>query len=343
MITKRVNNLKIDVGKKSAFEYETQIDLPKMHQNNLVIGKRGSGKTVAMVNLVEKMKYDRIFIVSCTMNSNKEILSRLNVDDEDIYEDTDDSSLLTNIIQEIDKEAEELETYWEDMKRYNQLMKSINSNKINDDLLLDFYNPDLDMIEKPEHKWNGRKPRLAIVFDDCLSSKIFVGKGIQKLNKLTITHRHQGQLKSGGALGVSLYFLVQSYTTNTGGISKTIRNNATSVILFKTKNEKELKQITEELSGEVAPELFLEVYNYATQEPHSFLFIDLHRKKEHPSMFRKGFDEYILTDEIQKVLDEQKTQELQDKLNIKLEKSLDDKPCDCESKGLPKFSCGKSF
>ena len=73
MITKRISNLKIDVGKKSAFEYKTDTDLPKMHKNNLVICKRGSGKTVAMVNLVEKMKYDRIFIVSYTMNSNKEI------------------------------------------------------------------------------------------------------------------------------------------------------------------------------------------------------------------------------------------------------------------------------
>ena len=223
MITKRVNNLNIVLGKKPAFEYETDTNLPQMHQNNLIIGKRGSGKTVAMVNLVERMKYDRIFIVSCTMHSNKEILSRLNVDEQDIYEDTDDSSLLRNIIQEIDNEAEELETYWEEMKRYNLLMKSIRNNCINDELLLDFYNPSLDMIEKPKHKWNGRKPRLTIIFDDCLSSKIFVGRGIQKLNKLTVTHRHQGQLKSGGALGVSLYFLVQSYTTNTGGLSKTIR------------------------------------------------------------------------------------------------------------------------
>ena len=47
---------------------------------------------------------------------------------------------------------------------------------------------------------------------------------------------------------------------------------------------KVLSPILEELSSEVAPELILEVYNFATSEPHSFLFIDLHRKKEHPSM-----------------------------------------------------------
>lgn len=323
MLTKKVN-FKIDVGKKKAFEYETDTNLPKMHQLNLCIGKRGAGKTVSTINLVEKMKYDRLFIVSCTMNSNRDLMSRLDVDDADVYEDTDDIGLLDDIRKKIDEEAEELEQYWEELKRYNELMKAISSNKfVDDELLLDFYNADLDMIEKPTHKWDGRKPRLGIIFDDCLSSKIFVGKGIQKLNKLCVTHRHQGQLRrTGGALGVSLYFLVQAYTTNTGGVSKTIRNNATSVILFKTKNERELKQITEELSGEVSPELFLEVYNYATNEPHSFLFIDLHRKAEHPSMFRKNFDEFIITDDIQAVLDDKKSQELHDKLNQKLDKAI---------------------
>lgn len=323
MLTKKVN-FKIDIGKKKAFEYETDTNLPKMHQLNLCIGKRGAGKTVSTINLVEKMKYDRLFIVSCTMNSNRDLMSRLDVDDADVYEDTDDIGLLDDIRKKIDEEAEELEQYWEELKRYNELMKAISSNKfVDDELLLDFYNADLDMIEKPTHKWDGRKARLGIIFDDCLSSKIFVGKGIQKLNKLCVTHRHQGQLRrSGGALGVSLYFLVQAYTTNTGGVSKTIRNNATSVILFKTKNERELKQITEELSGEVSPELFLEVYNYATNEPHSFLFIDLHRKAEHPSMFRKNFDEFIITDDIQAVLDDKKSKELHDKLNQKLDKAI---------------------
>ena len=58
-------------------------------------------------------------------------------------------------------------------------------------------------------------------------------------------------------------------------------------------------------------------------------------------MFRKGFDTFILTDDIQAILDERKTQELQNKLSMKLEKSLDD-VCTCELEGKPKFSCGKT-
>ena len=83
-----------------------------------------------------------------------------------------------------------------------------------------------------------------------------------------------------------------------------------------------LRQVTEELSGEVSPELFLECYNYATSEPHSFLFVDLFRKPEHPSNFRKNFDEFIITDDIQAVLDDKKSKELHDKLNQKLDKAI---------------------
>jgi hypothetical protein len=68
----------------------------------------------------------------------------------------------------------------------------------------------------------------------------------------------------------------------------------TSMLLFRTKNEKELKEIAEEMSGEVSEERFYEAYQAATSGEHGFLFIDLHKKKEQPSMFRKNFDEYLI-------------------------------------------------
>jgi len=40
--------------------------------------------------------------------------------------------------------------------------------------------------------------------------------------------------------------LVQSYKSQAGGISKWIRNQATTIVLFKTKNDKELQEIQEE-------------------------------------------------------------------------------------------------
>ncbi len=70
------------------------------------------------------------------------------------------------------------------------------------------------------------------------------------------------------------------------------------MMLMKTKNEKELDEIAEEVAGEVSKETFMKVYNEAIREPFDFLFIDLHKKPEHPSMFRRNLNEFIIPDEI---------------------------------------------
>jgi len=69
----------------------------------------------------------------------------------------------------------------------------------------------------------------------------------------------------------------------------------------------------EECSGEIEPEVFMEMYNYALQCKHDFLFIDLHKKDDHASGFRRNFSEFLIPDEF----------------------------CTCKAKGLPPGSCGK--
>ncbi len=174
-------------------------------------------------------------------------------------------------------------------------MKMLNKDdifKLPDELLLMFYKN--GNFEPPTHKWNGRKPCLAILFDDCLGSGIFT-KGIRKLNSLTIYHRHLGQLKEGGSLGCSLFFLVQSYKAQAGGISKCIRGNTTALAIGRTKSEKELDDIAEECGAEVDKDTFLKVHKEATKDTkYDFLFIDFHKKDNHPSPFRKNLDTFII-------------------------------------------------
>ena len=57
MKIEKLKNLEINTGKSKAFAFETAHDLPKAHQSMLFVGKRASGKTLACVNLLEKMKY----------------------------------------------------------------------------------------------------------------------------------------------------------------------------------------------------------------------------------------------------------------------------------------------
>jgi hypothetical protein len=63
-------------------------------------------------------------------------------------------------------------------------------------------------------------------------------------------------------------------------------------------NSKELEDLAEAVSGEVSVAVFYRAYNRAIYGPgsdrHSFLMIDLAKKKSHPSMFRQGLDTFLV-------------------------------------------------
>ncbi len=292
----KVKGLDIKVPDGSPFAYETPDPLPKCHQNCLVVAPRGQGKTTFAVNLMERMPYDRIICVSPSIKSNAGLLSRLKIDPEDIFEDADDIEVIDKIKAIIEQERDDLEEYKDKKKKYAELIKMLNKATdiftIPDDLLVMFY--ENGSFEPPTHRWNGRKPCIAVLFDDCLGSQIFT-KGIRKLNALTIYHRHTGQLKEGGAIGCSLYFLLQSFKCSSGGISKCIRGNTTSLAIGRTKSDKELDEIAEECGGEVKKEVFMDIHKRATGDSKfDFLFLDFNKKDQHPSMFRKNLDTFIV-------------------------------------------------
>lgn len=295
MKTSRVKGLEIIPPKSESGLYTTDTFMPKMHQVCIAVGKRASGKSTAIINLIERMKFDYVIAVSPTMNSNKELMDRLKI--EHVFEDVDDPSVIDQIKDIVKKEAEDLERYKEEVKRYNKLMKDLKDGKyLNDDLLLQFFSDEGSFI-KPTHRWNGEKPRIAVIFDDMLGSGIYSRP--RKLNGLSTYSRHVGSLKEGGAIGVSLFFMIQSFKCQTGGLNKVIRNQCTSMCLFKTKDRQEMKDVAESVSGEISEELFNKVYDTAIREPYDFLLIDLHKKKEHPSMFRRRLDEFIIPDSLE--------------------------------------------
>mgnify|MGYP000146248705 FL=1 len=289
---KKIKGMEIIPPQSESGQYKTSPNLPKMHQVCIAVGKRASGKTTAVVNLIEKMNFDYVIAVSPTLNSNKEIMSRLKV--EHIFEDTDDTAIVDNIKNIINQEARDLETYLEDLKKYNKLMKDIKSGKYmgNDDLLLQFFNDEDNMFLKPTHRWNGEKPRIAVLIDDAMGSLLY--QKPRKLNNLATLSRHTGQLADGGSIGCSLFFLIQSFKAQAGGLSKVIRNQATSMILFKTKDQNELEDVYESVAGEIDKDTFYKIYDKAIGEGNNyeFLFIDFH-PKEGQSMFRQRFDVFL--------------------------------------------------
>ena len=288
----RVKGLEIRPPSGSAFTYSTATMLPRLHQACLVVGPRGAGKTTACVNLVERLPFDRIFVISPSVKSNKELMARLKLHEEDVFENPDDAAVLDRVKAAIDQERDDLESFLDKMRRYRQLMKRIYSaTALPDDELTEFYHE--GDFKAPKHKWNGRRPCMALILDDCMGSRLFT-QGVRRLNQFTIGHRHLGQLKQGGALGCSLFILCQSYKAQAGGISKCIRNNVTSIILFSSKNQKQLDEVADECAGEVSPDVFMEVYNECIKDKHDFMFIDLHKKPQHPSMFRRNLSEFVI-------------------------------------------------
>ena len=293
-----IPGLEVAVPKGSAFAIETDRMLPKMHMLAAVVAPRGYGKGVISAELLSRLPIDRLFVVSPSASSNKSLLDRLKkmLDPVDVYSDVNDPMLIDMIIAEIDKERDDYERYLEATKRYEALMKSIQGDnplfQLSQDDMLRFFNG-LD-FEPPKHRWGGRRPVLAIWFDDVQSSELMSGRGARKVSNLCIKHRHIGQLKQGGALGVSCLFNMQNYKTAQNGIPKALRSNLTFLMLGKTKSKRELLEIAEEFGSEIGEEQFLELYHRATDEPHSFLTIDLFPKKEHVSQFRKNLNTFLI-------------------------------------------------
>ena len=129
-----------------------------MHQQVLCVGKRGSGKTVSVVNLVKKLDYDRVFIISPTFKSNAANMQLLAIDEGDVYEDTDDISVIDTIKEEIESEAKDYDEYHKRKELYKKFLKHKNSgNNIPDDLLLEFFDPVLQQFVAPFHWLNGKR------------------------------------------------------------------------------------------------------------------------------------------------------------------------------------------
>jgi len=293
-------NLKIELPSSLKYKYDTPEMMPNLCTQLLCCGAKGMGKTIAIVNLVKKLNFDRIFLISPTAKSNHAILSMINIDEDDMYEDTDDLTIIDDIISKVEEEGKEYDEYHEKMKEYNEFNRKIKNNQFNlisDEDLETFMNDNNEII-KPEHYLDGRRPKIACIFDDILGS-FLMSKGIRKVNNLAIKHRHIAPVKAegGGAVGISTFFLTQTFRCQTGGISKPIRSNCNSLIIFKTKNENEFNDLRDEVAGEIGKDLFTKIYEIATNEPHSFLFIDFNPKKEHPSRYRKNLDTFLIAND----------------------------------------------
>ena len=75
-------------------------------------------------------------------------------------------------------------------------------------------------------------------------------------------------------------------------INNIIRVNATDLYVFKLRNQGDLDALVDEVSAVADKKMILEMYNIATLEPYSFLYIKL-TSKDPNKMFMIKFHKYL--------------------------------------------------
>ena len=78
-------------------------------------------------------------------------------------------------------------------------------------------------------------------------------------------------------------------------ISPIVRVNATELFIYRLRNYRDLETFIEEVSAITDKKTLLEIYNLATAEPYSFLYVNLRAKKNN-EMFYIRFDKRIEID-----------------------------------------------
>lgn len=292
-LSKKTN---IIVPDATAFQHQTDPEMPKMPCNVIAVARRGGGKSVAISNLVRMMKFDKIYLISPTASSNYTILSPLGIHDDDVYEDLDCPRVIDKVIDKVNAERDEYEEYLEKKKKWAKLSRMLNKDSIRqipDDLIIDFF--DGRDFKPPTYKYGNRMPRLALIIDDAQNSKVFSGK---KLPSLCIKHRHQGQISKangGGALGLSLFIMAQNIKSVGSGLPKPVRGNATGFLLFKNYSDKEKDFVAEELAFTDDKKGFIKMWDdVCDAAPHNFFFVDMNKKDHHLSPYRKNFNEFLM-------------------------------------------------
>tara|TARA_R110001606_G_scaffold239052_1_gene387016 strand:+ start:113 stop:1081 length:969 start_codon:yes stop_codon:yes gene_type:complete len=292
--SKTKKTLDVKPPKKPSFTIETDDDFLKLHTLTLVSGKRGGGKSVATANYMrlckEKQYFQRCWLITPTYASNKEIWNIADIQEDDVLEPT--VTALREIIKLVEAEKQEWELFLQQKELYEKFhtdMKHKAIKNIKSDQLMAYYEMGLlddPSMEKP--KWKHPlecPPRLALIIDDCLGTDLMARRTAGLVNT-AIKHRH---LSDG--LGLSIFMLVQSYCAQ-GGCARPIRENATSLWLFKINDYNQIKKIKEEADLPVSDEDFEKMCNYCHEKPYGFIICDFNAKSE-DKRFRCGFDEYL--------------------------------------------------
>jgi hypothetical protein len=198
----------------------------------MILGRCGSGKSSVLWSLLTegymykgKSIFDEMIIYLGTLDA-RETFESLPCKNKVILQDFD---------------ADDFESYLDDLKQHQ--MERLSKNK--------------------------RPLNIAVVFDDYVGMNLLKhNKGkASPLERLALTSRHE--------CNMTLFFCSQVYK-NTGFSSPSMRNNTTTYIISNM-TRPEIEKIAEEHANEYTPEQFITIYDEMMKTPFNFMVIDYRR------------------------------------------------------------------
>lgn len=270
-------------------ERRVPLNVPRLHFICSIVGTRGTGKTTVAVNLTktyfEHHSMDKLYLISPTANQEKKfkILPTPRI----VYEEYTDSNF-KSIVDDIVKDLQEYEEYKRNLEIWNEFQNDyVHGVRTENDMPLGMFLALEHMgWERPTTPWKYGPPVSLIIMDDCAGTRLYRPDGRGVVNNFAFRHRHYL---------TNLIFISQTHTG--GGVPRAVRANVSFLILFRCKDIKIQKLVAEECSGSVKPEVFIRLWNHATEvNQHDFFAIDFDEPDD-KKRFRKNFDILLTTTE----------------------------------------------
>jgi hypothetical protein len=316
-------NMKIRAFKKYSPPEPNNKSLPPLWFSMLSASAKNSGKTYNVIQLLtayensgftqegEKCEMRTIWYSGSTATSKNNAIIRTlkSLAPEDIHNlDSGNVNVLKEVYDECVKEKEDIEKYMEYEMVYKKWRKEGEDKLDALELLIldekDFVHP-RNLEDKPLYK----RPRVVfMIWDDVLGNPlIFSYKKDNWINKTIIRHRHDAE----GLVPVNMILISQSFKA----VSTIVRKNADLFILLRNANKKKLlENVSEETGGVVSTKDLEKLYDHCMKEEYGALIVSIHPADK--IRFRLSWDKELTLG--------------------------DTTPCNCESKGKPKYSCGKT-
>lgn len=262
--------------------------LPKHEFSMGFIAPKGSGKTTTLMNLMffYKKYFHTIVVMSPTIKNDEKWLwikkqpllgenKKFKAWVKSIKKRQEDNEVVHKA-----NDTEGMEDIDEEEEHSPYIPEGCFHTEYTEDLLrsiLAEQNKVIELLEahgKTKHLAN----RLLLVFDDLVGSDLFNNNKKNVAKMLSTNHRHYS---------ASTLWVTQAYKE----IPRTIRTNFTCMIIFDIPNDQEIKCIYEENSLKLKFPQWLELYHFAVEGDHDFLY--LNNQKPKAKRIMKNFDTYL--------------------------------------------------